>query len=74
MCTFAIHTVYDNLGPMWVCFFYQDECVDMISGAQARQREEGRGGDVRGGGGRSGGNGCFKCGEEVRVLPARSVT
>ena len=36
---------------------------------QARQREEGRG-DVRGGGSRSGGSGCFKCGEEVRIIQA----
>merc|ERR1719341_2732733 len=38
--------------------------ADRFNNHQARQREEGRGGDVRGGSGRSGGSGCFKCGEE----------
>merc|ERR1719500_2176672 len=37
--------------------------ADRFTKHEARQREEGRGGDARGGG-RSGGSGCFKCGEE----------
>ena len=40
---------------------------------QARQREEGRGGGDARGGGRSGGSGCFKCGEEVGSLILSSM-
>ena len=54
-----------SLFKLFVCTFeggFSPRCLH--SATQARQREEGRGGDVRGGG-RSGGSGCFKCGEEV---------
>ena len=43
-------------------------CTNMSIATQARQKEEGRGGGDARGGGRSGGSGCFKCGEEVGCI------
>ena len=54
--------------PQWL----RDEAT-RFSNHQSRQREEGgmgggRGGPRGGGGGGGGGSGCFKCGQEVRMV------
>ena len=58
--------------PQWL----RDEAT-RFSNHQSRQREEGgmgggRGGP-RGGGGGGGGSGCFKCGQEVRMVCSNVV-